>query len=418
MENDRFQLLGYDNPFKLFPAPAVPVGYLNGTTVVFYSTLRGEISVEKVDDDVAYARIQRLDLFETEGFNPWADRLFAINAERTIAYRATSEQRFFATLLADNTFADSNPFLRYALATTVYSRDVLYPELARCTQYLPPTAAERWYASEREALTNAWTRVGIDLHLPADPHQLVAECLSRLAALSAQGWNTEVLAAYAAAITGIVLSSIEDIFAVTAEQTPKTIHDLERRQAERSDHVERLPRFHWLLNAALDVLRTGHIATVSVLDVVNVLRRTVKPRPGVALECDVSLPEVTLSTRPELFSAIVTFFVDDACHFTDKGSVVITVRRSDLSGDILEPSEDGSPFYVRRKAGAQTPGIAVIISDTREHHRSRLSASALSRLNALASIGLGGRISVDYKFGVEITLWFPLDIRSRPAALR
>ncbi len=154
MTERRFELLGHDNPFGVYPAPVVAVGRLDDHLVAVYA---GEEAQETVVIDEDSIFVEHTDAIGggLGGFDFRLHRLFAFSADRVVYYSIDEEEGFFRELLNTETLREDDPFLRLSLAKGTGSPEVIRAEMRSCLVELSeqtPFLIDSWYESQRRQL--------------------------------------------------------------------------------------------------------------------------------------------------------------------------------------------------------------------------------------------------------------------------
>ncbi len=154
MPESRFELLGHDNPFGVYPAPVVAVGRLDEALVAVYA---GEKAQEPVAIDEEATFVEHGDGHGRDlgGFDFRRHRLFAFSAGRVVYYSIDEEEEFFSRLLDSETLRQEDPFLRLSLAKATGSREAIRAEMRTCLIELKeqaPFLIDSWYESQRKQL--------------------------------------------------------------------------------------------------------------------------------------------------------------------------------------------------------------------------------------------------------------------------
>ncbi len=108
-----FELLGWDNPYERFPAPAIPVGRLDGQLVAVYSG--GEKHDDPIPEDAVYRHLTTEQIKMFKGFDRLRERLFASSEHVVTRYARCDEAIFFLKLLAEPSFCQDFPEMREIL---------------------------------------------------------------------------------------------------------------------------------------------------------------------------------------------------------------------------------------------------------------------------------------------------------------
>jgi len=120
----RFVLAGHACPYGRYPAPAIPVGQLDGRWVAIYSVTSGESAAEEIEPDSVFVRHGPALQKKLRDFDYQRHRLFAYSAEDVCLYPREKETRFITRFLNDARFLRANPPIRAMLAQYVAERSL------------------------------------------------------------------------------------------------------------------------------------------------------------------------------------------------------------------------------------------------------------------------------------------------------
>jgi hypothetical protein len=154
MQDYKFKLVGHDNPLKNYPAPVVPVGYIENRLVAVYSKTNSS-DIVQIEEDSVFIKHSPLLAETLRPYDYLHHRLFAFSETNIVHYSAEYEDSFFRALLEDLTFSENNPFLRLTIAKPTKDLELIKREIYFCSLKLKSTSidfAALWYSKELETL--------------------------------------------------------------------------------------------------------------------------------------------------------------------------------------------------------------------------------------------------------------------------
>jgi len=157
-QNIEFELIGHDSPTGKYPAPVVPIGYCVDTgklVAVYIDSIESEPILESVAENANFVH-HNVTLTELlKDFDYRKDSLFALAPEDVKFYAVQDKEKFFKSLLVDEDFASTNPFLRLSLAEATKDLLLVRKELDPCEKFLEenaPDLAPTWKLEKKISL--------------------------------------------------------------------------------------------------------------------------------------------------------------------------------------------------------------------------------------------------------------------------
>jgi hypothetical protein len=201
VKQNKFILLGYDNPLGRYPAPVVPVGLLGDELVAVYPGNESPTYVA-LEQDVKYIKVDTATQDSLAEFDPQLHRLFAADRNNAQCYRVNDEKNFFLRLLKQQSFSSNNPFLRLSLATVTCDTKLIVRELSSCVAWMrasTPGALDNWYKAQLNSLRE---------HLPEQIYTTIPEDWRKLPSASRPVTEGAVTGSEARQATGLNISSV------------------------------------------------------------------------------------------------------------------------------------------------------------------------------------------------------------------
>jgi len=152
MSDNIFLLIGHDCPLG-YPSPVVPVGYLNNTLVAVYASDR--VSEAPIGEDSIFIRHTKKLTKEIGKFDHNNHRLFGFSNYKVEKYPIDYEDKYFKTLLLNQNFAKTNPFIRLSLAKRIGETQTLFQEIFLCALHLratSPSFLNTWYENQYQQI--------------------------------------------------------------------------------------------------------------------------------------------------------------------------------------------------------------------------------------------------------------------------
>jgi CheY-like chemotaxis protein len=156
-----FVLAGDDCVYGRYPAPVIPIGYLNRDLVAIYPGEGDGPQIEILELPCTFNRHSKALRKRLAAFNPNTDRLFAYTSTDIRFYDAKREKVVFHEFLLDPAWRGCDPFVRLMLAKQVGYSDLIRIEVEACYQILTSTApntAAAWYQNESAAVAKCEAR--------------------------------------------------------------------------------------------------------------------------------------------------------------------------------------------------------------------------------------------------------------------
>jgi DNA-binding protein HU-beta len=151
MSRTTFELVGHDNPLGRYPAPAVPIGRLNGSLVAVYAADSGS-EVFPLRARVRFTRHGKLLKESLKGFDYRLHRLFAFGDSDVEFYPIQNEAQYFRDLLRRPSTHRESPFFRLSIAKGAGQPTLVVQELISCLEELrqgPDGFVDLWYEVQR-----------------------------------------------------------------------------------------------------------------------------------------------------------------------------------------------------------------------------------------------------------------------------
>jgi len=160
-----FHLLGHDNPLGEYPAPVVPIGYLDKKLVAAFARLN-DTQLMEVPEGSTYVQHEEQTQQALENFDYCRHRLFAFSETQVQMYPAQDEPEFLSKWLSNPMFSSKNPFLRLSLAHLTPDARWQANEIHSCIEALvdiiaPTDFINQWYGKQRHVLS-------LRLNIPED----------------------------------------------------------------------------------------------------------------------------------------------------------------------------------------------------------------------------------------------------------